>query len=133
MDPCAAAQPLRADRDQRVHVPRGHRIELGEVEAAIASHPDIADAAALVLGSGIDARLVAFAVPHPGREPGALALRGHCAQRLPRYLVADSVHFVSRLPRTGNGKVDRAALATIAQALQRPAAATSSSEAQAEK
>ncbi|MGF1429066.1 amino acid adenylation domain-containing protein [Kitasatospora sp. LaBMicrA B282] len=101
-------------RDHMVKV-RGHRIELGEVEAALTAHPDVAEAAALVVGAGAAARLVAFVVAGPDREPGPLELRRHCAQRLPRYMLADELHRIDRLPRTRNGKVDRAALADQVQ------------------
>ncbi|MFI5916541.1 amino acid adenylation domain-containing protein [Dactylosporangium sp. NPDC051541] len=97
-------------RDHMVKV-RGHRIELGDVEAALGTHPDVDDCAALVVGSGIDARLTAFVVAKPGRRPGILGLKRHCSQRLPRYLVADEIRVVAALPRTRNGKVDRVALA----------------------
>ncbi|MGA5898970.1 amino acid adenylation domain-containing protein [Streptomyces venetus] len=109
---------LRADgsfdyvgrRDHMVKV-RGHRVELGDVEAALTSHPDVAEAAVVVTGHGVDARLAAFVVPGPGRRPGPLTLRGHCAKRLPRYMLADVLRLLPELPRTRNGKVDRAALA----------------------
>jgi clorobiocin biosynthesis protein CloN4 len=90
---------------------RGHRIGLAEVEAAIAAHPAVADVAVIVAGDGIEARLVAFVVPAPGAAPGRLAIKAHCAATLPSYAVVDQVHLASDLPRTGNGKVDRRALA----------------------
>jgi clorobiocin biosynthesis protein CloN4 len=89
---------------------RGHRIELNEVEHVLEKHADVAEAAAIAVGEGVDTRLVAFVAPQPGREPGSLALRQHVAQHLPRYMVADEVQVLSRLPRNGNGKVDRLAL-----------------------
>ncbi|OLZ60597.1 D-alanine--poly(phosphoribitol) ligase [Streptomyces sp. IMTB 2501] len=89
---------------------RGHRIELGEVEAALSSHPAVAEAAALVVGSGMESRLVACVVPRNDHEPGVLELRRHCAQRLPRYMLADELRLAAQLPRTRNGKIDRAAL-----------------------
>jgi clorobiocin biosynthesis protein CloN4 len=97
-------------RDHMVKV-RGHRIELGDVEAALNAHPEVEDCAAVVVGDGIEARLTAFIVPKPGCTPGVLGLKRHCAQRLPRYLVADDMRLVQELPRTSNGKVDRRALA----------------------
>ncbi|RKN47510.1 amino acid adenylation domain-containing protein [Micromonospora endolithica] len=98
-------------RDHMVKV-RGHRIELGEVEAALTAHPDVAEAAALVTGHGADSRLVACVVGRDGREPGPLQLRRHCAERLARYMLADEFISVAELPRTPNGKVDRRVLAT---------------------
>ncbi|MFE0043434.1 AMP-binding protein [Streptomyces albireticuli] len=100
-------------RDHMVKV-RGHRVEPGEVESVLALHPDVAEAAVVVDGSGMDARLVAFVVPAPGARPGVLALKRHAARRLPRYMLPDAVRTLARLPRTPNGKVDRAALARAA-------------------
>ncbi|MFI0480123.1 amino acid adenylation domain-containing protein [Actinomadura sp. 9N215] len=96
-------------RDQMVKV-RGHRIEPGDVESALAAHPAVAEAAAIATGSGVDSRLVAFVVPRPGESPGVLDLKRHSAQRLPRHMIPDETHIVPELPRTANGKVDRARL-----------------------
>lgn len=91
---------------------RGHRIEPAEVEAALAAHPAVAEAAVVVQGDGIDARLTAFIVPRPGCEPSVLALKRHSAERLPRYMIADDIYVLPRLPRTLTGKTDRLALVT---------------------
>jgi clorobiocin biosynthesis protein CloN4 len=96
-------------RDQMVKV-RGHRIELGEVEAALAAHPDVAEVAVTVTGTGMNARLEAFIVARHGHEPSVLSLKRHIAQKLPRYMIVDGVHAVSQLPRTRSGKTDRSAL-----------------------
>jgi clorobiocin biosynthesis protein CloN4 len=93
---------------------RGHRVELGEVEYVLAKHADVAEAAAIAVGEGVDTRLVAFVAPQPGRDPGSLALRQHIAQHLPRHMMADEVQVLPTLPRNGNGKVDRLALAARA-------------------
>lgn len=96
-------------RDRMVKV-RGHRVELGDVESALAAHPDVDEAAVVVAGEGPDARLEAFVVPVPGRAPEPLALKRHSARRLPPHMIADQIRLVAGLPRTGNGKVDRTAL-----------------------
>lgn len=95
-------------RDNRVKL-RGHRVELGEVEAVLQSHPDVAVAAASVVGKGLDARLVASVVC-ARRRPSLLELKAYCSERLSRYMIVDRVHHVDALPLTRNGKVDRAAL-----------------------
>jgi amino acid adenylation domain-containing protein len=100
-------------RDHMVKV-RGHRVELGEVEAVLGGHDDVDEAAAVVVGSGMDSRLVAFVVPVAGRTPGGLGLRRHVAERLPRYMVADEFRFLPEFPRTTHGKTDRATLAALA-------------------
>ncbi|WP_405847074.1 amino acid adenylation domain-containing protein [Streptomyces sp. NBC_01518] len=103
-------------RDHMVKV-RGHRIELGDAEAAFTAHPEVESAALIVIGEGMSARLVAFVVAAPGHDPSALALRRHCAQRLPTYMIADEFHFVAELPHTRNGKIDRTALKNQASAV----------------
>ncbi|MFD9870203.1 amino acid adenylation domain-containing protein [Streptomyces niveus] len=102
-------------RDAMVKV-RGHRIEFGEIEAALQSHDGVAEAAAVVVGHSIDATLVAFLVPAGDLAPSLLDLKRHSAARLPRHAIVDLVHVLPRLPRTGNGKVDRRALTELARA-----------------
>ncbi|MGW6272453.1 amino acid adenylation domain-containing protein [Streptomyces sp. NPDC055060] len=100
----------RGRLDQMVKV-RGHRVELGEIEACLARHPAVGEATVLVEGAGTAARIVAVVVPD-GAPPGLLALKRHCAERLPRYMIPDAVLTVAELPRTRNGKTDRQALRT---------------------
>jgi amino acid adenylation domain-containing protein len=97
-------------RDHMVKV-RGHRVELGDVEAALVVHPEIQEAAVALVGSGIDARLVAYLVAE--HELPLLEIKRHCAERLPRYMIIDRAVFLSALPRTRNGKIDRLALADM--------------------
>jgi amino acid adenylation domain-containing protein len=100
-------------RDHMVKV-RGHRIELGEVEAVLVAHPEVRGAAAVVTGSGLDARVEAFIVAELGKRPGVLSLKKHSAERLPPYMIPDTFHYIPELPRTYNGKVDRRTLIEIA-------------------
>ncbi|MGW1176733.1 amino acid adenylation domain-containing protein [Kitasatospora sp. NPDC002543] len=86
---------------------RGYRIEPAEIESALTAHPAVAQAAVLVRDGR---RLVAYAVPAPGAEPGPAELREHLALRLPSYMVPDTVLTLARLPLTPNGKPDLAAL-----------------------
>ncbi|MFC8142797.1 amino acid adenylation domain-containing protein [Streptomyces paradoxus] len=90
----------RADDQVKI---RGFRIEPGEVEAALASHPDVAQAVVLVQ----DGRLVGYTV---GRALDADALRRHAGRTLPDHMVPSAVIVLDRLPLTSNGKLDRAAL-----------------------
>ncbi|MGV9914737.1 amino acid adenylation domain-containing protein [Streptomyces tendae] len=99
----------RGRTDDMVKV-RGHRIEPAEVNGALAAHESVRDAAVVVVGTGLDARLHAFVVPEAGHTPAFAELRRHCARYLPPYMAIDAVHTVGGLPRTANGKVDRAAL-----------------------
>ena len=96
----------RADAQMKV---RGFRVEAGEVEAALRSHPSVREAAALAAGAGEGRRLVAFLVAE-GEPPRAVALRGHLRKLLPAYMVPSSFVWLDALPLTPNGKVDRRAL-----------------------
>ncbi len=93
-------------RDHMVKV-RGHRIELGDIEAALAEYPQMPEVAVVVSGSGVEAGLIAFCVSAADEPPTLLDIKRHCAERLPRYMIVDDVYFISALPRTRNGKVDR--------------------------
>jgi amino acid adenylation domain-containing protein len=90
---------------------RGYRIELGEVESALASHPDVAEAAATVWRDPVSGpRLVAYITLRHGQWPSADELRDWCGRSLPDYMVPASFEQLARLPLTPNGKVDRSAL-----------------------
>jgi clorobiocin biosynthesis protein CloN4 len=97
-------------RDHMVKV-RGHRIELGEIESTLAEHASVRDAAALVVGEGLSARLVVFLAVGQHPAPTLLDVKRLCAARLPRYMIPDDAISMPELPLNRNGKVDRRALA----------------------
>jgi amino acid adenylation domain-containing protein len=99
-------------RDHMVKI-RGHRVELGDIEAALETHPGIHESAVVPIGTGVEARLTAFVVGRPDSPPSLLEIKRHCAERLPRYMIVDDVRHLAALPRTRNGKVDRIALARV--------------------
>ncbi|MFF4407451.1 non-ribosomal peptide synthetase [Streptomyces sp. NPDC001404] len=102
----------------------GKRVELGEVQSAVTSHPAVrrAAVAAPTDGSGRAERLVCFVEWQPGHgEADAARLRAHVKGLLPDYMVPTEVHTVDRLPTTPSGKVDRAALLRRRSGLSRPA------------
>ncbi|GCB52470.1 non-ribosomal peptide synthetase [Streptomyces sp. NL15-2K] len=88
---------------------RGFRIEPGEIETALAAHPEVAQAVAVVREDR-DRYLVVYAVLAEGANPTPEALREHLAARLPPYMLPSAVVALDRLPLTANGKLDRAAL-----------------------
>jgi L-proline---[L-prolyl-carrier protein] ligase len=88
---------------------RGYRVELGAIEAALMKDPRIEQAAVIVEGEGLEAKLVAYVA---GSDcPGLLEVKRLCAERLPRYMIVDRVRPMGRLPLNRNGKVDRNRLA----------------------
>ncbi|MGW2748299.1 amino acid adenylation domain-containing protein [Streptomyces sp. NPDC001450] len=108
---------------------RGQRIELGEVEAVLATHPRVRQAAVVVHDNATGGQqLVGFVVPASAAgtqeaEPsggagqltlgpglGAAELRAFLARRLPEAMVPTTITVVDEMPLTPNGKADRAAL-----------------------
>ncbi|SDC03797.1 hybrid non-ribosomal peptide synthetase/type I polyketide synthase [Ruegeria marina] len=90
---------------------RGFRIELGEVEAALRAHANVKLAAvALKPSPRGDQQLVGYVVAEAGRDPGPDALAQYLSERLPGYMVPSAWVFLSTLPQTANGKLDRKAL-----------------------
>ena len=99
----------RGRRDQMVKV-RGYLVEPSEVEAALLATGEVTAAAVLGLTEpGAAARLVAYVVP-VGPETTVASVRHALRQRVPTYMVPNSVVMVADLPRNPNGKVDRMAL-----------------------
>ncbi|MGW4407536.1 amino acid adenylation domain-containing protein [Nonomuraea sp. NPDC004702] len=101
-------------RDHLVKV-RGNRVELGEIETALGGLGSVAEVAVLAAGEGDHARLYAFVVPAPGRRPSLLEVKRHCAGLLPPYMNVDRLRLLETLPRTPNGKTDRALLLAMTE------------------
>lgn len=91
--------------DDQVQV-RGQRVEPAEVEAVLAMHPDVADAA-VALQQGA---LSAFIVAQPGTNPAAPELRAHVQAHLPLGMVPSRFFLVDSLPRGATGKLERHSL-----------------------
>jgi non-ribosomal peptide synthetase component F len=97
--------------DHQVKV-RGFRVELGEIEAALASHSNIQQAVVVLNteDSSAEQRLVAYLVPATARPPATDELRNLLRLKLPDYMVPSAFVFLKTMPLTANGKIDRAAL-----------------------
>ncbi|MGW5658706.1 non-ribosomal peptide synthase/polyketide synthase [Streptomyces sp. NPDC003758] len=99
----------RADDQVKV---RGHRIEPGEIEAALLDLPDIGAAAVVAVPDAHGhTRLAAYVVPAPGApRPVPADLRSALRRVLPDHMVPSSFTALDALPLTTSGKLDRRAL-----------------------
>ena len=101
--------------DHQVKV-RGFRIELGEVESVLVRHPAVGECVAVARPDAAgELHLVAYVVA-AGDEAGVEAgvetrsLRSFLGERLPVYMVPSRFVALAALPKTPNGKIDRARL-----------------------
>ncbi|MGE8278915.1 MAG: amino acid adenylation domain-containing protein [Stenotrophomonas sp.] len=93
---------------------RGHRIETGDVEAAIAALSGIRQCAVVATGDAAQRQLLAFAVAGPeAGDVAAADLLNALREALPDYMVPVRLVLVDALPLTANGKVDFSALPAI--------------------
>ncbi|MGW4767378.1 amino acid adenylation domain-containing protein, partial [Nocardia sp. NPDC004278] len=98
----------RSDLQLTMH---GHRIEPGEIETALRSQRDIANAAVTVHTSPNGARqLVGYVVPAPDATPDITTLTTELATRLPTHMIPTAIITLDRMPRTATGKLDYKAL-----------------------
>ncbi|MDT0494213.1 amino acid adenylation domain-containing protein [Streptomyces griseus] len=125
----------RADRQLKV---RGHRVEPGEVEAVLTSHPGVRQAVVDLVPAPAGPLLTAFLTPSqapsqapsetssqtpsqaPSQTPSDAVLREHCRRVLPAALVPARFVRLGTLPRTASGKTDRAALHALAAPADNP-------------
>ncbi|MEU2065232.1 amino acid adenylation domain-containing protein, partial [Streptomyces sp. NPDC013455] len=99
----------RADDQVKI---RGFRVEPGEVQATLAAHPGVTQAAVAVRDAGPSGRrLVGYVVPDRTGDPELeLEVRKFAETRLPEHMVPSAVVVLDALPLTANGKVDHRAL-----------------------
>jgi mycobactin phenyloxazoline synthetase len=96
----------RADHQVQI---RGYRVELGEVENALATVPGVRHAVAAVVGASAP-KLVAAITGDCGELGDVTAA---VAELLPSYMIPTRIEFIDQIPLTSNGKRDRRAVATL--------------------
>ncbi|MGH7722417.1 MAG: non-ribosomal peptide synthetase [Candidatus Dormibacteria bacterium] len=98
--------------DQQLKI-RGFRVEPGDIEVALRSHPQVG-AAVVISHRGPDgsSRLAAYVVPQ-GPQPSVSELRRSLRALLPEHMIPSTFVWLDALPLTTNGKLDRAALAEL--------------------
>jgi amino acid adenylation domain-containing protein len=98
---------IYAGRIDRMIKKRGYRIEPGEIEAVLAHHPDVLEAA--VVGE-TDAEgyvsLKAHLHAREGAQQSVIGIRQYCMELLPVYMIPEQVVFTGELPKTSSGKID---------------------------
>jgi fatty-acyl-CoA synthase len=99
------------DRLKDMYISGGENVYPAEVEAALFTHPAVAEAAVIGVPDekwGEVGR--AFVVPVDGASPSSQDLRDHLASRLAGYKIPAHFSIVEDLPRTGSNKVRKAEL-----------------------
>ncbi|MEV0648300.1 amino acid adenylation domain-containing protein [Phytomonospora sp. NPDC050363] len=98
--------------DDQVKV-RGHRIELGDVETALAALPGVEQAACCAITADGTASLHALLVT--GDPALVYFARALMTEHVPSHMVPSTFTRVDALPRNANGKLDRKALAALVE------------------
>ncbi len=104
---------------------RGFRVEPGEIEARLLSHPAVSAAAVVPRGEGWQTTLRAYVVPAvgasgPASAVGEAALKAYLRESLPEHLVPARVELLDALPLTPHGKLDRQVLSRPGRRQQTP-------------
>ena len=102
-------------RSDRMVKRRGHRVELGDVEAGLYRHPDVREAAVIAVpdaDGGV--RLRAFLSVQEGQPRSVIAMKRFCAESLPSAHIPDIFTFCDTLPRTSTDKIDYQRLPDVA-------------------
>jgi len=96
--------------DSQVKI-RGFRVEMGEIETVLREAADVSEALVSLREDATgEKQLVAYVVASGNREPDQAGLKAALRARLPDYMIPAHVEFLSALPLTPSGKVDRRAL-----------------------
>jgi amino acid adenylation domain-containing protein len=96
--------------DQQIKI-RGFRVELAEVESALANLPDVKQAVCVPHQDSLGDRfLVAYVVPAHSGAVNAHSIKESLALMLPDFMIPSQIVLLGELPLSSNGKIDRAAL-----------------------
>jgi fatty-acyl-CoA synthase len=94
------------DRKHDMIVSGGENVYPREVETALLSHPQIADAAVIgIPDQKFGETVMAFVVPRPGAQLTADAVLEHCRPLIGGYKLPRRVEFLETLPRNATGKI----------------------------
>jgi amino acid adenylation domain-containing protein len=93
--------------DQQVKV-RGYRIELGEIAAVLKEHAEVREAIVIDRDEVPGKNLAAYVICNGNITP--IELKEHLRDKLPDYMIPQSLVAIKEFPLTQNGKIDRGAL-----------------------
>ena len=97
-------------KDEQVKI-RGFRVELGEIAAVLRTHPQVADATAIIRQAGAGTKeILAYVVGKPGDPPVTGELHEFLKAALPEHMIPSAIVLLDQMPINSNGKLDRSAL-----------------------
>lgn len=98
-------------RKKEIILRGGYTIAAGEIEMALAAHPDVAEAAVIgVPDREMGEEICAYVALRPGVTVDQETLVDFCRQRLSSYKYPRIMHFVPELPKNATGKIDKTGL-----------------------
>jgi acyl carrier protein len=99
----------RGRTDHQVKI-RGSRIELGEIQSALDTHPEIRASIVLVQDDASGEKMLTAYVLSGGKKPSNREIRAYLSKKLPEFMIPASVVVLEEFPKTASGKVDRLSL-----------------------
>ncbi|TBN04422.1 amino acid adenylation domain-containing protein [Hyunsoonleella flava] len=100
-------------RDDRQVKIRGYRIDLDEIESVLINHPDVNEAAVMVLNVGNEKEIYAAILLFEDRVITPKELKLFCKKHLAIYAIPDDFEILKDLPRTSSGKIDKKRIIAI--------------------
>jgi amino acid adenylation domain-containing protein len=101
-------------RRDRMVKKRGYRIELGEIESALYRHVGVDRAGVVARAGEVGISITAFVALKPNQKRSIIAMKRHCTNYLPNYMIPDIITFLDDLPATSTNKVDYQRLRSLA-------------------
>ena len=96
--------------DSQVKV-RGYRVEIGEIESRLASHPGVLQAKVAIRGDSAESkRIFGWVVASTIASPSSADLSSYLSEFLPNYMCPDAIMLIESMPLSANGKVNVTAL-----------------------
>jgi amino acid adenylation domain-containing protein len=97
-------------RRDRMVKKRGYRVELGEIESCLYTHPSIRQAAVVAVETDEGLSIKAFVCTRDAQRLSLIALKQYCSGKIPLYMIPDVFVFRDSLPTTSTDKIAYEAL-----------------------